>query len=95
MIDDEEEKMFDEKTVLGETDFMTCEKCQKMPCRIKMSNEGFLFATCIGFPNCKNAFHTLPKCVRNLKLLSDDPSCERCLSTSNLEVKQFKIAFFS
>ncbi len=60
-----------------------------------MSNEGFLFATCIGFPNCKNAFHTLPKCVRNLKPLTDEPPCERCLSTSNLEVHKFKIAFFS
>jgi hypothetical protein len=87
--------MFEEKTVLAETDFMTCEKCSQYPCRIKMSNDGFLFATCIGFPNCKNAFHTLPKCVRNLQILKDEPPCERCLSTSNHEVYLLKITFFS
>jgi hypothetical protein len=27
MIDDEEERMFEEKTALAETEFMTCEKC--------------------------------------------------------------------
>lgn len=64
--DSEEDKLFETKTSLCETDYMICDKCKDFNIRVKMSNEGFLFSACMGFPKCKNAYHTMPKCVRNL-----------------------------
>ena len=69
--DEEEERMFETKTVLGHSNFMLCEKCKLSQCRIKMSNEGFLFAACMGYPKCKNAIHTLTKNIRNIQMLED------------------------
>jgi ssDNA-binding Zn-finger/Zn-ribbon topoisomerase 1 len=91
--DEEESMMIEEKTVLAETNFMICDKCNESPVRIKQSNEGYLFATCTGFPRCKNAMHTMPRCVRNLQILEDD-ECEKCRSTQNRSVLKFKITFF-
>ena len=87
--------MFETKTVLGLTDFMLCDKCKVSQCRIKMSNEGFLFAACMGYPKCKNAIHTLTKNIRNIQML--DETCCKCATSdgSGPTVFKFKISIFS
>lgn len=72
---------------------MTCNKCGVCPIQIKQSNDGFLFAACVGFPKCKNAVHTIPKNIRNIE--QSELSCERCTQKSGEEVQLFRISFYT
>eukprot|EP00347_Sterkiella_histriomuscorum_P011161 403373519 len=83
----------DEKTTLADTQFMLCDKCRQNPVYIKMANSGFLFATCAGYPKCKNS-QFLPKNVKNLAVT--DENCPACTEArENEEVKKLKISFYT
>jgi ssDNA-binding Zn-finger/Zn-ribbon topoisomerase 1 len=57
--------------------------------KVKVTKNGGLFISCVGFPMCKNALN-LPKGIIHLEL---DRLCEKCYGKGKREVKKFRLTF--